>query len=109
MSVVSGVTLIVSTCEDGLEDGSLLASINAFASSDRTAGRTALSELTNYYGGGKHPQLHAFGAGINYFDEDRFAAFILSLPWEHPENVVLVIQPEAGATRIFRPDFEDHP
>lgn len=42
-------------------------------------------------------------AGYNWFDEDEFAAFVLSVDWNWPENVVLTIQPEEGETRVWRP------
>src|SRR5215467_8254370 len=63
----------------------------------------SLVMLDEHYGGNKHPQCHVGGGGFNYLSEDDFAAFVMSLPWERPDNVVLVIQPEEGRTRVFRP------
>jgi hypothetical protein len=40
------------------------------------------------------------GGGFNYFPEDNFAEFATALPGSHPENVVLVIEPEERATNI---------
>lgn len=39
-------------------------------------------------------------------DEDgtvRFAQFVMSRDWHFPENVVLIMQPEEGGTKVFRP------
>jgi hypothetical protein len=106
MSVVTGVVLCMSVCEeDGSqgEDGppALLEQINAWL-----AGRSAhfrLPDITESAGGGKHPQMYIAAAGFNYFPEDDFAAFVMALPWLNPENAVLVMEPEEGETRVFRP------
>jgi len=104
MSVVSGVTLLCSLegCgEEYDEDGiRILSRLNWYLEALGSASH--FEELSEHYGGGKHPQQFVFGAGVNYLDEDRFAEFVLSLPWEDPENVVLVIQPEDGPTRVWR-------
>lgn len=68
MSHVSGVTLQVSCGET-----------SARASREHLSGR--LSLLTDHYGGTKHPQTIVIGGGMNYFDEDEFAAFVMSRPW----------------------------
>ena len=54
-------------------------------------------------GGSKHPQVDVFGGGFNYFPNDEFAAFVLSLPWQCQENVALLVNPENGPTKVFRP------
>jgi hypothetical protein len=102
MSVVTGVLLIFSVCEEeGREDHPvLLAHINDWLM-ERYSQRLLL--VQEHFGGSKHPQLFAAGAGFNYFDEDAFADYVLSLPWALPENVVLILQPEEGSTRVFRP------
>lgn len=104
MSVVSGVTLLCSLEGCGQkweENGSrILARLNLYLEANGFASR--FEELSDHYGGGRHPQQFVFGAGINYFDEDGFANYAMSLPWESPENVVLVIQPEDGPTRVWR-------
>jgi hypothetical protein len=62
-------------------------------------------DVASHAGGDKHPQMAILAAGINHFEwlHTEVAAFVLSLPWECPENVVLVLQPESGRTQIYRP------
>jgi hypothetical protein len=63
-----------------------------------------LRDVSDYAGGGKHPQFLAMSAGINgFWDDEEFIAYVLARNWSDPENLVLVIQPEDGATRVFRP------
>lgn len=40
---------------------------------------------------------------MNYLDEDAFAEAFLALPWTDPENVVLIMQPEDGPTKVYQP------
>ena len=104
MSVVSGVVLCTSCVEDEAEEDGpaiLLEQINKWLA-DR--GHFKLNRVENSFGGGKHPQMHVAGGSFNYFPEDEFAAFVLGLAWRSPENVILIINPEEGATRIFRPN-----
>lgn len=99
MSVVTGVMLLVSI-GDGT-DHSIIDEIQAWL---KARGRGQLAEISDYAGGSKHPQFEAFTAGINYFLEDaEFCEFVLSREWKYPENVVLILQPEDGPTRVFRP------
>ena len=113
MSHVTAVTLQVDSCEDWAapENGEgvipIIATINQWLA--RTDGHGGLQSVEGNYGGCKHPQVLVYGAGLNYLDEDAFAAYVLQLPWTHPENVVLLLNPEEGATRVFRPPFEEHP
>ena len=104
MSSVSGVTLVFGV--DGLDKSPIgeeaepvVERLNAWLKEHET--HPSIREVTNEYG--KHPQCHVLGAGLNYLDEDAFAAYVMSLPWRSPENVVLVIQPEHGGTRVWRP------
>lgn len=73
--------------------------------SDRSKGGTywSLTMVERYFGGSKNPQMSVAGGGFNYFCEDQFADYVLGLPWRNPENVILIINPEDGETRIFRP------
>lgn len=98
MSHVSGIMLI---CDEPLSDEDLAELVNSFLPEQF---RGALRPLHQHFGGNKGPQLTAFGAGISWIDEDGFAASVLAHHWESPENVVLVIQPEEGPTRVFRPE-----
>lgn len=109
MSAASGIVLCASCCEeDGSrgEDGTplLFEQINEWLI-DRAGGsdRWSLDMVENHFGGNKHPQMYVAGAGLNYFCEDEFAEYVLALPWQNPENVVLIIQSEAGESRVFRP------
>lgn len=108
MSVVSGVTLICRLGETGNEDpnvydndGDLLRiKLNDLLKKlDRNCEFTELSEQ---YGGNKHPQHLIFGAGINFLDEDRFIEAVMNWKWKDPTNMILIVQPEDGPTRVFR-------
>lgn len=69
-------------------------------------GKMSLVQLDEQMCCGKHPQTLVFGGGYNHFPEDDFAEFILSLHWDNPENVVLIINPEEGPTRVWRPKWQ---
>lgn len=94
MSWVSGVVLATGSHEpQALRD-----QVDAWL-----AGRHGpLRWLEDEFGGPKHPQMRLGAAGLNYLREDEFAALVLSLPWEEPEHVVLLIKPEEGPTRVWR-------
>lgn len=104
MSVVSSVILQVSCAEKGFDTDVtthfLLDEINRWLGRQ---GKLPLRDLTPYMPCGKHPQTFVFGGGYNYFPEEEFAEHILSLEYEYPESVVLLINPEDGATKVFRP------
>lgn len=98
MSVVTAVTLVCSLME---EDGEAIAHVNKWQAE---RGNEPLVDVSDHYGGRKHPQCMTLGAGWHHhFDVDEFAAFVTAQPWINPENVVLILQPEEGATRIWRP------
>lgn len=96
MSVVSGVVLCTS-CSDSDD---LRARVQARLSDTNWGGR--LKRVDDVAGGPKDPQMWIGIGGFNYLDEEEFATFVLALPWRDPGNVVLVIQPEDGATRVWR-------
>lgn len=99
MSVVTGIMLIVGFGEEERERP--LAEVQQWLH-DRCGQK--LVDVADHAGGWKHPQFHAMAAGINRFvDEDEFARFVCSRNWSCPENVVLILQPEEGQTRLFRP------
>lgn len=107
MSQVSGVTLICDLIESESDDGAeLLEKLNSILK--KYKGNDEFAELSQHYGGHKHPQCLAFGAGVNFLDEDEFAQDVMALDWQCPENVVLVIRPEEGATRVWRPEHMDY-
>lgn len=100
MSVVTGVMLIVGFGDD--LDGEAVVQVQDWLAAHRQGQQ--LKDVSDQAGGWKHPQFRALAAGINTFlEEDEFANFVISRPWRHPENVVLILQPEEGVTRIFRP------
>jgi hypothetical protein len=102
MSMVSGVTFICSLSED--EDKVLL---HLNESLKKHHCDCDFRELAEHYGGNKHPQCLTLGAGINYLPEFDFAKYVLChYAWESPERVILVIQPEDGPTRVYRPFME---
>ena len=107
MSVVSGIVLCCSCCEEfgsKGEDGPplLFEQINAWMADRRPYWSMTLG-LEEQFVGGKHPQMFVAGAGLNHFPEDEFSDFVLSLPWQCPDNIVLIIQPEDGPTHVVRP------
>jgi hypothetical protein len=59
-------------------------------------------EISDHYGR-RFPNHLTFAIGISYLDEHAFASYVMNRKWNRPENVVLVIQPENGPTRIWRP------
>lgn len=94
MSYVTGVVLVCA-----LEDEPI-ARLNQWLENQE---RAVLVDQSCISGGDKHPQCAIYTAGYNYFPEDEFAAVFLGAGWEYPANAVLIMQPEQGATRIFRP------
>ena len=102
MSVVSGVTVFCSVADELAENDQFVAGcLNELA---RTFGAEAhFVELSEKYGGPKHPQQLAFGAGLNHFSnhENDFAHSVFQLKWSMPEHVVVVIKPENGRTKVF--------
>lgn len=105
MSFVSGVILIHFCGEQGETDDSLpycIEAVNRWLKDVDDRNFSPLADVTDHASGSKHPQCQIYCAGYNYFPEDEFAKFVVGLPWEYPENVVLVIQPEEGETRVWR-------
>jgi len=104
VSVVTSLTLICALVDgEGDEDGAPsdhIAFLNGWLKK-RNFG--PLVDVSSHSGGTKHPQTCTFHCGYNYFPEDEFVQAVLSALWENPENVVLIMQPEDGATRVFRP------
>jgi len=103
MSMVTGLILVVDICdgeEYEYEPSPFINKINAWLKK-REFG--PLADQSNNASGTKHPQNCIFFGGYNYFPEDDFAKVFLSIAWEMPENAVLIMQPEEGATRVFRP------
>ncbi len=97
MSRVTGVMLIC---------GSYEPAVNEVCKWLEARHRQSLTDVADHAGGPKHPQFRAWCGGINHLesDEDGFAEFVLSRTWEGPETVILILQPEEGSTRVYRPD-----
>jgi hypothetical protein len=99
MSVVLGVTLICSSIDEALasEFDASLKRIHSHWDIGR--------DLAGDGGGDKHPQnaVHAFGLNYGHLKEEQIVTAFQALPWEAPENAVLVLQPEDGISRIVRP------
>jgi len=110
MSYVDSVLLCISCAEDSIEAETsgleldtypLVGQINAWLAEREFR---PLVDITDHMGGTKHSQMCVFGAAFNYFaPRDEFGAMVISLPWEYPGEVVLLINPEEGATKIVRP------
>ena len=101
MSRVSGVVICTSNFDEEVrEESATWTAISAWLG-ERSFGD--LLAVQDGFGGTKHSAMIVVGAGFNYFPEDEFAEFVLGRPWKDPENVVLIIQPEQGKTRVFRP------
>ena len=109
MSVVTGVVLCMSSCEDSIDtpDGlldevPLLTEINRWLTKNHYG---TLYELSRLAGGRKHPQMFFAAGGFNGLGMDAdFIAMVMALPWLEPENLVLVMQPENGPTMVYRPE-----
>jgi hypothetical protein len=98
MSFVTGIMLIIGP---GDFDEQSIAEVQAWLSERKWP---QLVDVSDASGGNKHPQFECWSAGINYFDETGFTAFVMSRDWLAPENMVLIIQPEEGSARVYRCD-----
>jgi hypothetical protein len=98
MSVVTGIMLILGAGDWGAEP---LREVQEWIAENYHDQQ--LKDVSDHAGGGKHPQFEAWAAGINYFDEDAFIEYAMSREWLHPEAMVLIVQPEDGTSRVFRP------
>lgn len=106
MSVVTGIVLHTSCAEGALlPDHDVPNELLQIAQWLRNRDRACLVEVQDLMCTGKHPQTYVLGGGYNYFPEEEFAAFVMSLPWRCPENVVLIVNPEDGPARVYRPKF----
>ena len=106
MSVVTGFVLICALAEDlqaNEHPPGSVAKIKRWLAERSFQEPAELAE--RHATGDKHPQLYLHAAGYNHFPEDEFVAFFRDLDWQCPENVVLILQPETGATRVLRPSM----
>lgn len=84
MSVVTGVVL----CTSGVDE-ELWPRVDAWLVEH---GFAALARVDEQASGTKHPQMTIGAAGFSYFPEGEFAAFVDSLQWQLPDDVVLVMR-----------------
>lgn len=101
MSVVTGIILSMSVCEEHVEDETppAVVALNAWLQDN---GFTPLRPVEEHFGGNKHPQLRVFGCGYNHFPEDEFIAQVATTDWEYPANVILIVNPETGPARVWQ-------
>lgn len=102
MSRVSGVTLCTSCLEEDDDDGNSVtwSQVNAWL---KEHDLESLARVETQHAGKKAMQQCIGIGGYNWFHEDDFAAFVMSINWNSPEGVALVIQPEEGHTRVWMP------
>lgn len=106
MSYVSGVVLQVDLADDREADSGnspIWKSIDEWLNGHESGPFRPLRDVTDGLVLHKHPQTYVCGGGYNYFPDEEFAAFVMALPWENPDNVVLLINPEEGPTMVFTP------
>lgn len=100
MSVVTGIIVTCGLSDE--EDGDAPQLLNAWLSSHGY--HAPLADVTDAFGGRKHPQFCTLGGAINYFvDDEEFIAFVVNFPWKDPEEVVLIMRPEDGPVAVYRP------
>lgn len=95
MSVVSGVVLLTTS---SAEEYSTIALLDRWLTEK---GFAKLADITDHASGSKHPQINILAAGYNYFPEEDFIQFVINLDWNCPENVILMINPEDGRSRVI--------
>jgi hypothetical protein len=104
MSIVTGLTLICSLSDGEVYGDAPTPTPNILALNRWLTERNfaALKDVSEHSGGSKHPQCCTFHCGYNYFPSEEFAAVVLALDWNEPENLVLIMQPEEGASVVVR-------
>jgi hypothetical protein len=113
VSVVTGITLVCSITDSGHDEDEGYRDHNYDAMhlvQEWLAKRFDGLQLTetSRSANGKASRSYVWVAGINHMGdaEDPFVEYVMSLGWYAPENVVLILQPEEGVTRVFRPPFK---
>lgn len=96
MSVVTGIMLIIGPGDFGEQP---IAEVQGWLYERRLP---PLVDTSDASGGNKHPQFECWSGGFNYFDDEEFVAFVMEREWLAPENMVLVVQPEEGSSRVLR-------
>ena len=94
MSTVTGVMLCTGC---GEEDN--IQKVNSWLVEN---GYSALHSVDELCCNGKHPQMLMNGGGNNYFLDEPFVEFVMSVEWRRPEDVVLVLNPEHTPVEVHR-------
>lgn len=107
MSIVTSVILCTS-CGEGSWDR-----VNSWLADH---GFEGLAAVEHNFSGNKASQMTVGGGAYFRSTEatgdifnsviETFITFVIGLPWDYPENVVLVVQPEDGPTRVERPYYD---
>lgn len=97
---MSNVSTVIVVCEEDDLD-MVRARLDAILLAQES--RATFKQVDQGFGGDKHPQAHVFGSAINYLQLEEFVRDVLALPWEYPEGLVIVVQPDQGATQVYRP------
>jgi hypothetical protein len=53
-----------------------------------------LRQAFQFWGGPKFPEWDMYGAAFNYLEWDRFARWLTSLPFEYPDQVLVIAKGE---------------
>lgn len=53
-----------------------------------------MNEISEAFGGTKHPQVPVYAAGFNYLDIRKFIEHVRSISWERPDRVQIFIKDE---------------
>ena len=103
MSYVTSVVLITNLEAYGSkgEDGPplLIEQINEWLKTNEKMPLVQVDELVCC---GKHPETFIGAGGYNYFPVEKFAEFVVSLPWEDPESVVLIMHTNGNPPQVVR-------
>jgi hypothetical protein len=105
MSVVTGITIISQCCNESSVNG-LVELLNDWIKTDPPCRGGRLVEISEHYGGGKHPECFVWGGGFNYLSWNEFIEYARSLPWKEAmtlpeeERVILVVTPDQRQAEV---------
>lgn len=115
MSYVDSILLCIS-CGEEFTEGSAPDYVDTYELIERINAWLAerdfspLLDITDRMGGSKSSQMIVFGAAYNHFSpRTDFAALARSMPWICPDAMVLIMNPEEGATEVVRPKMGTEP
>jgi hypothetical protein len=107
MSVVTGITIVSQSCDDGNEGiGLLVQRLNEWISNDPPCGGGKLIRVDELYGGGKHPENFVWGGGFNYLSWNEFIEFAQTLPWKatltlpEEQRVIVIVSPDQQLAQV---------